>query len=189
MSLSEWILVILVVAYVAYLRADYLQFKREADHQDAIAKAKKLAREPDGSGPTSAGCSNKRLEQMKHLPLAALALAVMTAPAGAQEDTSSANYMLPHCKSVLSDTPRKGTFTGGVCAGSITAFGFVSRSLDGEFRFCFPEGVINDQMFRVVVSYIEARPSRMHEDWRVLALEALREAWPCNSTKLPRPQR
>jgi Rap1a immunity proteins len=28
-------------------------------------------------------------------------------------------------------------------------------------------------------SYIEARPERMHEPFRKLALEALGEAWPC----------
>jgi hypothetical protein len=37
-------------------------------------------------------------------------------------------------------------------------------------------------MVRVVVAYIEARPARVHEDFRNLALEALREAWPCSST-------
>ena len=36
-----------------------------------------------------------------------------------------------------------------------------------------------NQAIAVVVKYIEARPERMHEDFRALALEALTAAWPC----------
>jgi Rap1a immunity proteins len=110
---------------------------------------------------------------------AALALAIMTAPTGAQDNTDSANFMLPYCKSFLAQTERE-TFMAGVCAGSITAFAFVGRGLNNGF--CFPKGATHAQMVRVVVAYIEARPARMHEDFRNLALEALREAWPCSST-------
>jgi hypothetical protein len=108
--------------------------------------------------------------------LALLASAI--APTGAQENYDSANFMLPQCKRFLALAGTgKASFAEGVCAGSITAFAFVGRSLNN--RFCFPEGVTNRQMVQVVVTYIEARPARMHEDWRDLALEALREAWPC----------
>jgi hypothetical protein len=37
----------------------------------------------------------------------------------------------------------------------------------------------NDQLVRVVVAYIDARPERMHESFAVVALEALQAAWPC----------
>jgi len=108
-------------------------------------------------------------------------LASGIAPTGAQDNTDSANFMLPYCKSFLaqdlSRSDREKNFYAGLCAGSITAFTFVGRSLNKGF--CFPEGATNGQMVRVVVAYIEARPARMHEDFRVLALEALREAWPC----------
>jgi hypothetical protein len=30
-----------------------------------------------------------------------------------------------------------------------------------------------------VVKYIDDRPARMHENFKVLAIEALRAAWPC----------
>jgi hypothetical protein len=42
-----------------------------------------------------------------------------------------------------------------------------------------PDGVTTGQEVRVVIAYIDARPARMHEDFRSLALEALRAAWPC----------
>jgi Rap1a immunity proteins len=112
----------------------------------------------------------------------AFALIAASTVAAAQDNIdNSANFMPPHCKRFLAGTGKE-TFTEGLYAGSITAFAFVGRSLDGKSRFCFPKGATRGQMIRVVVAYIEARPARMHEEWRELALEALREAWPCSST-------
>jgi len=51
--------------------------------------------------------------------------------------------------------------------------GFASR------LFCPPDEVTVAQRARVAVTYIEARPERMHEDFRVLAVEAMQKAWPC----------
>jgi hypothetical protein len=42
-----------------------------------------------------------------------------------------------------------------------------------------PSGVTNGQMVRVVVRHIEAQPARMHQAFSHLALDALRDAWPC----------
>jgi hypothetical protein len=36
---------------------------------------------------------------------------------------------------------------------------------------------------RTVVRYIDDRPSRLEEDFRELALEALRQAWPCRGRR------
>jgi len=102
----------------------------------------------------------------------AILLASTIVPAGAQ-DISRANFMLPHCKS------GKETFWMGVCLGSITALAYLGPKLEDSLRFCFPKGVTQGQMVDVVVPYIEARPSRLHEDFRWLAVEAMREAWPC----------
>jgi hypothetical protein len=50
----------------------------------------------------------------------------------------------------------------------------------GERRLiCSPQNVWREQRIRVVVAFIDARPARMHEDFRQLALEALMGAWPC----------
>ena len=46
-------------------------------------------------------------------------------------------------------------------------------------RLCVPNLVTREQTVRVVIAYIDARPARMHEDIRGLALEALINAWPC----------
>jgi hypothetical protein len=96
---------------------------------------------------------------------ATLALAIMTAPTGAQENTDSANFMLPHCKRFLAVAGTgKATFVEGVFPGSITAFAFVGHSLDGKYRFCFPKGATHEQMIRVVIAYIEARPGPVRTD-------------------------
>jgi hypothetical protein len=83
-------------------------------------------------------------------------------------DTTSANVVLPGCKD------QGGSFGVGYCQGVMDGIAFVQ---DGHF--CVPMGVTLRQAMRVVVAYIEARPARMHEDFRKLALEGLREAWPC----------
>jgi hypothetical protein len=44
---------------------------------------------------------------------------------------------------------------------------------------CTPDGGTNEQIIRVIIKYIEARPARMHESFLRLALEAMVEAWPC----------
>ena len=47
--------------------------------------------------------------------------------------------------------------------------------------FCPPAGAIIKQRIQVIIAYIEARPQRMHEDFRVLAVEAMQKAWPCKN--------
>jgi len=110
----------------------------------------------------------------------------------AAEDTSSANYILPGCQDFLGlkqpDTGRQ-----GFCAGTIAGISFVGKDLHrlrpaypsesdavtGLYFLDIPEKVTLVQLVRGVFAYIEARPQRMHESFNGLALEALREAWPC----------
>jgi hypothetical protein len=44
-----------------------------------------------------------------------------------------------------------------------------------------PTGWRDNQGTQVIIAYIEARPQRMHEDFRVLAVEAMQKAWPCKN--------
>ncbi len=68
-----------------------------------------------------------------------------------------------------------GVFAAGRCIGLMQGLGFASRLLGA----CPPDEVTVAQRARVAVTYVEARPDRMHEDFRALAVEAMREAWPC----------
>jgi hypothetical protein len=92
----------------------------------------------------------------------------------------SANTNLPGCKNLLLEEEkilsREQNFRTGRCAGILLGISYFASSLA---RICWPEGITNDQITRVVVSYIDRRPERWHEDFRDLALEAMRDAWPC----------
>ena len=94
------------------------------------------------------------------------------------QDPNSANYYVPACQQILADPPRLG-FKVGLCAGLIEGLGYTAGLLPDPFKSCAPKGVTNLQSARVVLAYIEHRPQRMHEDFRKLVLDALRDAWPC----------
>jgi hypothetical protein len=64
----------------------------------------------------------------------------------------------------------------GLCIGTIDGIFYVDK------KICPPPkgNAINlGQIGRVVVQYIDNHPARMHEDFKKLALEAMRAAWPC----------
>jgi hypothetical protein len=90
----------------------------------------------------------------------------------------SADRMLPACTAFIRDRAPgdvDGVFAAGRCIGLMQGLGFASRLLGA----CPPDEVTVAQRARVAVTYVEARPDRMHEDFRALAVEAMREAWPC----------
>jgi Rap1a immunity proteins len=64
-------------------------------------------------------------------------------------------------------------------------WGAVSEMIEGVALlanygvFCPPAGATIKQRIQIIIAYIEARPQRMHEDFRVLAVEAMQKAWPC----------
>jgi hypothetical protein len=119
-----------------------------------------------------------------NMPATAMALILFSLGAEAQEGTysDSANYLLQYCKYSLVDRPLGGYnvgFGAGVCMGMVDAAGFFTRALPSDLKSCRPQGVTREQLVRVVVAYVEARPERMHEDLLGLTIEAFRNAWPC----------
>ena len=109
----------------------------------------------------------------------AAAVFLSASAASAVEDaTLSADRMLPACTAFIRDRAPgdvDGVFAAGRCIGLMQGLGFASRLLGA----CPPDEVTVAQRARVAVTYVEARPDRMHEDFRALAVEAMREAWPC----------
>jgi hypothetical protein len=91
--------------------------------------------------------------------------------AGAAFDPS-ANGRMPGCRGFLAKTGQN-FLDQGYCAGLIDGIIF------GATNLCAPQTGTLDQALRVVVQYIDGRPARMHEDFRVLSIEALLAAWPC----------
>jgi len=66
------------------------------------------------------------------------------------------------------------------CVGVIDGISFVGSSLSPPYASCLPKGVTNEQLKRVVVAYMNARPERLHYPFKVLVIEALATTWPCN---------
>ena len=103
-------------------------------------------------------------------------------PAFAEIDYSSGNYMLPICEA-LADS--KGgawearAWEQGECSGIIETLLWVSSSMVEPNRFCHPVGITNGQSRRIVVNFLHRHPEQLHVNFKSLALDALREAWPC----------
>jgi hypothetical protein len=108
------------------------------------------------------------------LMLAAACIAMLSAHANAQNDSTSASKVIGGCHEI----EKRGTSTQsinlqGLCAGAI---GAIANSDDGR---CMPQNVTMGQAVRVVIAYIDSQPARLHESFNKLAAEAIRRAWPC----------
>jgi len=85
----------------------------------------------------------------------------------------SADFYLAGCKDFIAG---KSNFFAGRCVGAVE----VLDALNSDTKlFCPPDSADNLQRVRTIVAYIEARPDRKNEDFRLLANEAMAKAWPC----------
>lgn len=124
-----------------------------------------------------------------------MALAITTAGAS-ETDAQGANSILPDCKAAIEGDRSGNGFARGFCVGTVLGLAFMAQNADahvtafngeGQNRWfderwrCLkiPDSVTQGQIVGIVVLYIEGRPSRMHESFTSLALEALFDAWPC----------
>jgi Rap1a immunity proteins len=100
-------------------------------------------------------------------------------PARCETIDMSANAFMSGCRFVIEpDRPVRGremqlVYDGGRCNGFVSAIALT------DLGVCVPAQATIDQMVRVVVRYVGARPARAHEFFATLAQEALRAAWPC----------
>src|SRR5713101_7275560 len=90
----------------------------------------------------------------------------------AEQNPYSANYVMPGCRAFMKGVSLN-SFKQGWCGGLITG-------LAQMYRRCMPPELTQRQLARGIVQYIDARPARMREDFRNLAVEAMQAAWPCN---------
>jgi hypothetical protein len=91
---------------------------------------------------------------------------------------NSAAWMLVGCRAALTPSPDP-DFRQGMCAGAVGTLLFLGDDLPDDYRVCRPRGAVLHDALRIVVSHIEARPARGHENFNGLAMEALSAAWPC----------
>lgn len=109
---------------------------------------------------------------------AALALAPISSAFATEPDFSSGNYMLQHCEHYVF---KHGQFDvwDGECGGTIATLTFLSNALPEGFKTCPPKGHTKEQAARVVVSFMQNNPQLLNEPFRILAMTALSQAWPC----------
>jgi hypothetical protein len=93
------------------------------------------------------------------------------------QDTASAQVMLPHCMAELK--PETQSPTGGRCMGIIATLSFVSRVLPDNLKFCHPNTATPEQIVQAISSFMEANPDAVGQDFRLIALAAMRNKWPC----------
>ena len=95
--------------------------------------------------------------------------------AAPEEELKSANSVMRGCRQYSESTET--SVEMGWCVGSIEMLRAVGPYL--QFSICVPPLATSRQIVRVVVQYIDSQPARLNEDFRFLAAEALRSAWPC----------
>ena len=109
--------------------------------------------------------------------LFALLMTLDTDNAASQQDWSSANYIVPGCRAYLANNIPMNQFSNATtCRATVSTLAWAGHE---QLGFCVPDMVTDAQLMRVVVTYIDSAPARMHENFRVLSLEAFRKAWPC----------
>jgi Rap1a immunity proteins len=102
-------------------------------------------------------------------------LAVLGAYAAfAQKDIYSADYLMPGCRDFIRASTDNAHLRG-YCVDLVIG---LARDAYAP-RICLPREVTDEQIVRVVVQYIDSQPARLHEDFAVLATEALSKTWPC----------
>jgi hypothetical protein len=110
--------------------------------------------------------------------LAMALLATCLAGPAAAQTLLTGSYYIEHCRNALAET---GTYIAGTCTGMILGILFVGRNLPLSARLCTPPDSTNKQALRVVVSFLDANPHRLHEPFGDLVIDALRTAWPCRA--------
>jgi hypothetical protein len=101
--------------------------------------------------------------------------ALMSGGEAALGATFTANEVMVGCRNFTDPNNSSNHYEQGMCAGLIAGISYMGEGS----AYCTPFGVTMGQQLRAAVQYIDARPARMHEDFRKLALEAMQAAWPC----------
>ena len=121
--------------------------------------------------------------------LGAIALIMATTfncgAAAAGPNQSSADYVMPGCRDAASlitfsnaGESKEQVSLMSFCAGIVVGLSFMGQA----YGICVPAGTTSQQATSIVVQYIDGQPARTDEDFRSLAIEALRANWPCSPT-------
>ena len=118
--------------------------------------------------------------RIRVLSMLGLLLALLGCGSGNDYGGQTGYDYLPRCQLVVRG-PRtdREIVSAAYCVGAVSALVGVALLLPPRYRFCFPDDVTAGEAVQVVVAYLESSLSRLHEDFRPLAIAAMRQAWPC----------
>ena len=118
--------------------------------------------------------------KIRVLSMLGLSLALLGCGSGNDYGGQTGYDYLPRCQLVVRG-PRtdREIVSATYCVGAVSALVGVAPLLPPRYRFCFPDDVTAGEAVQVVVAYLESSLSRLHEDFRQLAIAAMRQAWPC----------
>lgn len=148
----------------------------QAEQQREEARVRAATAEGEAKGLREALAEARRPFWRRWLGGAALCAGSILLPAvaSAQVEPASATWIMPGCRAAIAEPrSRPADYDQGLCTGIVRGISYV------DLDMCAPGKVTLGQMLRVVVRYIDMRPERQHENFVLLALEALRAAWPC----------
>jgi hypothetical protein len=100
---------------------------------------------------------------------ASILLLLITSEAMGRE-YGTANEMLPGCRAMLAHDQRN-ILRQGECIGAVAAITHI------DIAVCPPKDSTVEQAIRIVVQYIDSRPTRLQENFYDLTVEALRASW------------
>jgi hypothetical protein len=86
---------------------------------------------------------------------------------GAEEDRNSGNFWQPRCKAVIEQDSSE--FVGGACLGIALMLKSYGRLLENPYKVCIPEDATMTQILRVITTWVDQHPSKMHQPFTVLA--------------------
>lgn len=96
------------------------------------------------------------------------------------------NRLLHACSAITQkncdcEEDRYARFNSGYCFGQMHAVMdlFADNHAYTQQLFCLPENGSLGQYARVIVKYLQANPEELHLDGSLLAINALRQAFPC----------
>jgi hypothetical protein len=132
------------------------------------------------------------MREMRVTVCGALLVLTITTANAADEDTKSAKYLLPYCKLTteqLGSGVRSALNLGqcmGIVEGVSQMFQLLNEAeaagrvqLDPLLCTSIPAGITAQQLVDVVVKYGETFPELTPRPFTVLAMSAMRVAWPC----------
>jgi hypothetical protein len=96
----------------------------------------------------------------------------ITPPPPTAVDIGSANEVMRGCRAFIARTGDT-AYMQGICAGKVEGVWSFATGI------CSPSEATMGQAIRVVARYIDERPARLHENFMILARDAMRESWPC----------